>query len=156
MALVVLGFGSNLGNRQETIERAYRLVEQQLNAALTKSSFYETEPWGNTQQPTFINSVAYANTLINPEELLDSLLKIEETLGRKRTKKWGPRTIDIDFLFYNDLKINTPNLILPHPYIAERRFVLEPLAEILPDFIHPLSKLNISSLLNNLIQTSLR
>jgi 2-amino-4-hydroxy-6-hydroxymethyldihydropteridine diphosphokinase len=150
MHLVVLGFGSNLGNRQQTILSAYSLLEERLKTVLKKSSFYETEPWGNLNQPKFINSAAYLTTDKTPFDVLEVVLDIETYLGRVRKEKWGARIIDIDILFFGNRIINSNNLIIPHPYIQERRFVMQPLAEILPNYVHPVLNKDIKTLLMEL------
>jgi 2-amino-4-hydroxy-6-hydroxymethyldihydropteridine diphosphokinase len=107
---------------------------------LRLSSWYMTEPVGLEDPEWFINGVVLVESPLEPEPLLQSLLNIETALGRVRTVKWGPRIIDLDLLFYEQVILNKPGLILPHPLLEKRRFVLEPLAEIAPDFIHPVLK----------------
>lgn len=138
---IVLAFGSNLGDREEFILSAYRLLEEELGELIKKSSFIETSAWGFESDNSFINSVAEFETKKTPYEALEICNKIEKELGRQRNplhKGYQNRTIDIDILFYEDIVINTPNLKIPHPLIQERDFVLIPLKEIIPDFIHPL------------------
>ncbi len=138
MAEAALGLGSNLGDKAATIEQAIerlsRLPETRL---LRRSRLYRTEPWGDTDQDWFLNACALIETSLSPEDLLDYLLGIELVLGRTRekTRRWGPRGIDIDLLFYGDEVRASENLTLPHPHLFERAFVLIPLAEIADDKI---------------------
>ena len=133
-----LGLGSNLGNKQNYITKAIKLVSELENVEITKtSSMIITAPYGKTDQPDFLNCVIEIDTDLLPEELLRKCLDIENQLGRIRNEKWGPRTIDIDLLFYEDKIINTELLILPHPQLHKREFVLTSLNELCPDLIHP-------------------
>lgn len=129
--------GGNEGDRFLHMQQARTNIELICGQLLLVSSIYETAPWGKTDQPDFLNQVLLIDTKFSPEELLKSILSIEEKGGRKRTIKNAPRTIDIDILFYNDLILEKPGLTIPHPRIAIRKFVLEPLNEISPEFIHP-------------------
>ena len=112
-----------------------------------KSSLYETAAWGIQSQPDFLNMVLSVNTSLDPDDLLNAILKIETTLGRHRDMKWGPRIIDIDILFYENEIINKTALTIPHPFLHKRRFTLIPLAEIAPDYIHPVLNKTITELL---------
>ncbi|MBL7574872.1 dihydroneopterin aldolase / 2-amino-4-hydroxy-6-hydroxymethyldihydropteridine diphosphokinase [Peptoniphilus asaccharolyticus DSM 20463] len=132
-----LGLGSNLGDSLELLNMAYAKIEDNYTKIIKKSSVYTTPAWGLENQPDFKNSVIEIETTYSPQVLLKHLQKIEIDLGRERKIHWGPRTIDIDILFVEDQKIYQDNLIVPHPYIQEREFVLEPLCEIAPHFIHP-------------------
>jgi len=128
VTLVFVGLGSNLGDREAAIRRASALI-----GARRLSAIVETEPWGLEEQPPFLNAVAELDTELPPRALLDVLLEVERQLGRERVgPRWGPRTIDLDLLVYGDLTIDEPGLVVPHPYLKERRFVLEPLAELAP------------------------
>jgi 2-amino-4-hydroxy-6-hydroxymethyldihydropteridine diphosphokinase len=111
---------------------------------------YQTASWGNLDQPDFINQVIELKTSLSPADLLKAILKIENVLGRQRLKKWGSRTIDIDILLYEDQIVNTADLVIPHPYLSVRRFSLMPLSEIAPNLVHPISRKNITELLNEL------
>ena len=134
---VVLGLGSNLGDREAAIAGALaRLAGRGYHAART-SSLYLTEPVGGPPQGWFLNAVADGETALSPEALLAACLAVELELGRVREVANGPRTIDVDVLFYDGLVHPGPAPVLPHPRLAERRFVLEPLVEILPDLVHP-------------------
>ena len=146
---IVLGFGSNLGDREEYILSAYRLLEKELGELINKSSFIETPAWGFESDNSFINSVAEFETKKTPYEALEICNKIEKELGRQRNplhKGYQNRTIDIDILFYEDIVLDTPTLKIPHPLIAERDFVLNPLKEILPNLIHPILKKEIKDI----------
>ena len=144
---VYLSFGSNVGNRQANIETALKYM---LDAKLKMrkcSSVYETAPWGNTNQSAFLNTAGIFETDLSAKKLLDEILTIEKSMGRERTEKWQPRIIDIDILFFNNKIVNEKELIIPHPEMHKRKFVLVPLAEIAPDFIHPVLKKSIRHLL---------
>lgn len=145
--LLALGLGGNMGNRIYHITWAQQLISQQLGTIVRCSPLYQTAAWGNTDQPNFLNQVVILKTPFSPIQCLQKCLQIEKSMGRKREIKWGPRIIDIDILLYNNIKINTPNLQVPHPHLHERRFVLEPLCDVLPNFKHPYLKKNLSQLL---------
>ena len=149
MSTVFVGIGSNLGNRIENCANAVRKISDFATVSAI-SSIYETEPVGNEDQPNFINCAVKIETDLSPYDLLLSLQSIEDILGRERIQKWGPRIIDLDILFYNDLVIESDELIVPHPMAHLRRFVLEPLSEIAPDLIHPTLKVSVSKLLEGL------
>ena len=137
MTVAYIGLGANLGDREENIRAAIeRLAEL---GALLVSSFRETDPVGVTEQPRFVNAVAELETELGASALLGQLLEIEGELGRDRSReqRWGPRTIDLDLLLYGDEVIDEPGLTVPHPRLAERRFVLEPLHELAPDLALP-------------------
>lgn len=134
-----LGLGSNLGNKQNYITNAIKYISELENVEIKKtSSIITTKPYGKIDQPDFLNCVVELNTNILPEELLKKCLNIENQLGRSRKGKWGPRTIDIDMLFYEDKIMNTKLLVLPHPELHKREFVLISLSELCPDLIHPI------------------
>ena len=135
---VYLGLGSNMGNRQDNLDRALGLLSQRLRTGKV-SSIYDTEPIGNVNQPRFLNLVCQVYTRLAPRELLTLAKGIELKLGRALGKSSAPRPIDIDILFYGDLVIETPELVIPHPRLTERAFVLVPLNEIAPDLVHPVS-----------------
>jgi len=132
VSVVYLGLGSNIGNRKENIERTINALEDNGVAIETVSSIIETDPIGPSQNK-FLNAAAKATTTLSPENLLDTLKQIEKDLGRIKTIHHGPRTIDIDILFYDDIKINSKDLIIPHPEIFNRDFVMTPLKEIYPE-----------------------
>jgi len=130
---IYLGLGTNMGNKSANLNNALHLISTNIGPVLKKSSIVETEAWGKTDQPNFFNMVIQINTTLSPKQLLDKCQYIEKKLGRIRTEKWGPRVIDIDILYYHNEVVNEEKLIIPHPYIKERDFVLEPLNEILED-----------------------
>lgn len=136
--IVYLGLGSNLGDRTTNLRAAAAALSPQVTV-LRSSAVYETEPWGYQDQPAFLNQVLEAETALAPLDLLAHLKQIEITLGRAPSFRYGPRLIDLDILFYGDQVIELPGLTIPHPRLAERAFVLVPLAELAPNLIHPLS-----------------
>jgi 2-amino-4-hydroxy-6-hydroxymethyldihydropteridine diphosphokinase len=136
---VYLALGSNLGDRLSNLKQAIAALPPQMEVK-TKSSIYETMPWGYKDQPKFLNQVIKANTYLDPEPLLKHLKRLEVALGRKESFPNGPRLIDMDILFYNNLVLNSPSLVIPHPRLHERGFVLLPLREISPDLVHPVNK----------------
>ena len=140
--------GGNMGDRFANLELAIRYIEERIGKIVTKSSVYETAAWGLTEQAAFLNQVLLVSTIFSPQELLTTILEIENEMGRKRVEKMGPRIIDIDILFYNDEIINASNLIIPHPEIANRKFVLIPLSEIVPELVHPVLKKSIQELIS--------
>lgn len=135
---VFILLGTNLGKRVLNLKSAVNFINKDIGLVLLKSKIYETEPWGVTDQPNFLNQVLKINTNLSPQNCLKNCLEIENKMGRERLRKWGERLIDIDLLFYNDLKINTLDLVLPHPRLHERNFTLVPMEEIAADYIHPL------------------
>ncbi len=145
---VTLLLGSNLGNRKKTLRQACVLIEKRIGTLLLLSSYYESEPWGKTDQPDFLNQALMVETKLSPPAVLAEALSIERELGRIRNEKWGMRTIDIDLLYAETTIINSERLVIPHAGIAERRFVLEPLVEIIPHFIHPILNKNQKQLLD--------
>ena len=142
---VYLGLGSNIGNRQDNLDRALDLLSQRLRIGKV-SSIYDTEPIGNVNQPHFLNLACQAYTRLDPAGLLVLAKGIESKLGRAINKRNAPRPIDIDILFYGDLVMETPDLVIPHPKITGRAFVLIPMVEIVPDLIHPVSKKTVKAL----------
>jgi 2-amino-4-hydroxy-6-hydroxymethyldihydropteridine diphosphokinase len=138
VAKAYIGLGSNLGNRRANVEAALDCLNHPGETRVLRvSKLTETDPVGGPPQPRFLNGVAEIETELAPEALLEKLLAIEEKLGRVRREKWGPRVIDLDLLFYDDRVIDSPELKLPHPLIVQRTFVLQPLAELAPDLVHP-------------------
>ena len=144
---IFLLLGANLGLVQDNLEHAILLISQQIGQVVARSSFYKTSPWGNSQQPDFLNVALIVNTQLSALEVLSISQSIEKQLGRVRHEHWGARTMDIDLLFFGNNLIDLPNLQVPHPLLAQRRFVLIPLAEIAPDFVHPVLQLSIQTLL---------
>jgi len=154
MNSAILSLGTNIGNKLLNLSEALRLLRELPSGVLKISSVYETAPWGNPDQPSFYNQVLEIETLLDAEKLMKNILQIEEKMGRKRSKKWEPRIIDIDILFFNDEIIDRENLHIPHRHLHERRFILEPLHEILPEYFHPVLGNNIAQLLKSLADTS--
>ncbi len=150
MNQVGLALGSNVGDRKDFLEKAIQHLKEDLLEEAKVSSFYETEPWGETDQPAFLNAVIIGKTDWTPSAILNYTGILEKQLGRTPSRKWGPREIDIDLLFFNEQVIQAFNLQVPHPGMAERTFVLEPLAEICPEWIHPIYKVNVAELLQRL------
>lgn len=139
--------GSNLGNRMTYLKAAICVIEQQCGPLKKASSIYETEAWGVEQQPPYLNQVIAINTALLPECLMQTLLHIEQQLGRTRTIRYAERIIDLDVLLINDCIIQTPLLTVPHPAMQQRKFVLLPLQEIAPDIKHPVTHLTITEML---------
>lgn len=133
---VFIGIGANIGPVRENFAKALKNIEK-CGRVVSVSSLYESDPVGPQDQPKFTNAVVKVKTELSPFELLDCLKAIEREMGRKKTKRWGPRVIDLDIIFYGNLVISTDSLVIPHPRAHERRFVLEPLLEIEPDAWHP-------------------
>jgi len=146
MINVFLLLGSNLGNRQGYLQKAIDLIETELGTVAKKSSIYETEAWGKTDEPNYLNQVVQVNTMLSARQVLDNILQIETQMGRVREEKWGSRIIDIDILFYGQGIINESGLIVPHPELHNRRFTLEPLSEIAANLEHPILKKSIFQL----------
>ena len=140
--------GSNLGNSEEILEKAMMAIESQIGKIILRSKYYETAPWGVVNQPNYLNIAIAVDTLLQPADLLKQTQNIEEILGRVRKEKWGARLIDIDIIFYGNKIVEKPDLIIPHPLMQERNFVLVPLQEIAPDFVHPVFKKSIQVLYN--------
>jgi 2-amino-4-hydroxy-6-hydroxymethyldihydropteridine diphosphokinase len=137
--IVYLALGTNLGDRLANLKQAISALTPQLEVK-AKSQVYETPPWGVEEQPKFLNQVIKANTYLDPEPLLKHLKRLEVALGRQESFPNGPRLIDMDILFYDDLVVDKPSLVIPHPRLHERGFVLLPLMEIAPNLVHPVSK----------------
>lgn len=147
MHLVFIALGSNLGDRAANLQAAIEALEPEVHT-LKCSPVYETPPWGYSDQPQFLNQVVEAETDLSPVALLECMKKIEVQLGRQETFRFGPRLIDLDIIFYDREVIDYPPLIIPHPRLAERGFVLMPLADLAPDFRHPILGDSVSDLLS--------
>lgn len=153
--IVYLALGSNMGNRLSNLKAAVLNLTPQMTVK-QKSSVYETPPWGFTEQDAFLNQVVKVTTYLEPEALLRHLKRMETALGRVPNFQNGPRVIDIDILFFDIMIINTPPLVVPHPRLHERAFVLVPLAEIEPDFIHPILQRPINKILEDVDRSEIK
>ncbi len=151
MTKAFIGFGSNLGEREHLIRSAAEGLDLLPQTKLARiSSLYDTEPVGDLEQPDYLNAAALVMTELEPERLLWNLLLIESKLGRRRRRRWGPRPIDLDLLFYGQAVIDQSGLVVPHPEAHKRAFVLVPMSELAPDFVHPVLGVSITELLKGL------
>lgn len=147
MPKLYLLLGGNLGDRLRYLQQARKKLAARLGLVTRSSSIYETAAWGNTHQPTFLNQVLEVETELPPEQVLQEINSIEQELGRVRHEHWGSRVIDIDILFYSVLVLQTQRLTVPHPQLHNRRFTLQPLAELVPELLHPVLNKTIAELL---------
>ncbi|MHB8061868.1 MAG: 2-amino-4-hydroxy-6-hydroxymethyldihydropteridine diphosphokinase [Ruminiclostridium sp.] len=146
-----IGIGSNIGKREENLDRALEMLNLAKEVEVTAiSSYINTAPVGYTAQPDFLNAAVEVSTTLTPQKLLEVCQHIEKVLKRERSIRWGPRTIDLDILLYGDLIINEENLIIPHPRMIAREFVLKPLNEIAPQAFHPILKQVVSDIYKDL------
>jgi 2-amino-4-hydroxy-6-hydroxymethyldihydropteridine diphosphokinase len=143
---VYLSLGTNIGNRAENLKQAISSLPPQMTVK-KKSKVYETPPWGYTEQEPFLNQAVKTTTYLDPEPLLKHLKRLEIALGRKATFRYGPRLIDLDILFFDDLVLDTPSLTVPHPHVHERGFVLMPMMDIAPDHMHPITMRSIREMI---------
>ncbi|MDA8886034.1 2-amino-4-hydroxy-6-hydroxymethyldihydropteridine diphosphokinase [Bacteroidia bacterium] len=143
---LVLSLGSNLGNRYAYLKQAKAKIEQALNVTCIESQYYETPPWGEKNQAKFLNTVFTLETDVNLSGVFHLLQNIELQLNRTKTKKWGPRTIDIDILFFGNDIVKDEDLTIPHPQMHNRAFVMIPLVNLLPNFVHPVFQKTITKL----------
>ncbi len=155
MTLAYLGLGTNLGDRWKNLEEAIKAISLKMNV-LQRSSVYETKAWGYTNQPDFLNQVIEVNTDLTPLQLLNFVKRTETELGRVENFRYGPRLIDIDILFYGTVIRNTTRVQIPHPRLHERAFVLVPMAEMEPDFVHPVLQKTVAELLKNVDASEIR
>lgn len=151
---IFVGMGSNLGDRPANLQQALQLLQQEGIILSGCSPLYETPSWGKENEPAYLNAVVQLQTSLSPEALLELLLKTENKLGRDRPYRWAPRTLDLDLLYFHQEIRNTDQLTLPHPRIEERKFVLQPLCDLSPGFLHPVSLKNQESLLQECPDTS--
>lgn len=152
---IFLGLGTNLGERDENLQRAVDGLAAEM-AVTAVSPVYETPPWGITDQPDFFNICVAGQTTQPPHDLLAFIKQLEQELGREPTYRWGPRLIDIDLLFYDDKTIDDGPLTVPHPRLHERAFVLAPLADIAPDFVHPVRHQTVAEMLSQVDDSGVR
>jgi 2-amino-4-hydroxy-6-hydroxymethyldihydropteridine diphosphokinase len=147
---VYLLTGSNLGDRGLYLQKAIEYIWRDIAPVIKTSSIFKTQSWGKTDAPDYLNQVIFLQTDMPARTILNKILNIETELGRKREEKWGPRTIDIDILFYGSAIINEEGLHIPHPELHKRRFTLEPLNELIPNFFHPVFNKTMLQLKNEL------
>ncbi len=157
--IAYLLLGTNLGDKAQNLHKATQLLSGQAGQIIKSSAIYETLPWGVSNQPPYWNQVLQLQTQLSPQDVLTVIHTIEKELGRERRIRWESRLIDIDIIYFNNLVLETESLTIPHPQLANRRFVLVPLTEIAPDFVHPLLQLSNQQLLDacpdNLLVTKL-
>jgi 2-amino-4-hydroxy-6-hydroxymethyldihydropteridine diphosphokinase len=151
---IYLLLGSNLGDSAAHLANARQLLQSACGPLLNASALYRTAAWGVTDQPDFLNQALLINTALQPQALLQTVLRIEQEIGRVRLQKWGARTIDIDIIFYDSLVVRSPSLIIPHPELQNRRFALTPLAEIAGEYLHPILNKTVHELLLSCPDTS--
>ncbi len=153
--IVYLALGSNMGSRLANLKAAISNLTPQMSVK-KKSSIYETPPWGFIDQAAFLNQVVKVETYLKPEALLSHLKRLEMALGRVPSFENGPRLIDIDILFFDDVVMDTPPLVIPHPRLHERAFVLVPLADLAPDLVHPVLHKSVSELLDGVDRSEIK
>ncbi len=146
MEQIFLGLGTNVNPKEAYLLEAKAYIEEEIGPIIKVSSLYETAAWGKTDQSDFMNQVIKVQSQLSPIALLDTVLAIEKKMGRVRIEKWAERIIDIDLLLYGQEMIQEARLVVPHPFISVRNFVLAPLVEIAPDFIHPVAQVSIAAL----------
>lgn len=151
---IYLLLGSNLGDNAAHLANARQLIQSACGPLLKASALYRTAAWGVTDQPDFLNQALLIQSALTPQALLQTILLIEQDIGRVRLQKWGARTIDIDIIFFDSLVVNSPELSIPHPEVQNRRFVLTPLAEIAGNVLHPVLKKTVNELLLTCPDTS--
>lgn len=150
MHQVFLSIGGNLGNKRANFDKVYTHIQNELGCIVLRSSVYETPPWGFDSEDSFWNQVLCIETLLNPSEILEKIKNIDAAYGRKRNSEgYSSREMDVDILYFEDKIIETENLTIPHPLLHKRLFVVVPLAEIAPDWVHPVLKLTSVDMLNN-------
>lgn len=147
MNKVFLLIGGNMGDRLQNLHQAISLLSAAVGPVIQQSAVYETAAWGKTDQPAFLNQALLLSSRLSAQELIVTVLSVEEQMGRHRTEKFGPRVIDIDIMFYNEDVINEPHLTIPHPQMQNRRFALVPLNELAPQMVHPVLNKTLEELL---------
>ena len=156
MHQVFLGIGGNTGNKQDNFDKVYTFIKNELGDIIKHSSVYETPPWGFESEENFWNQVIIIETEFSPEKLLENIAEIENWFGRERVSgKYTSREMDIDILYFNELILKTETLTIPHPQIANRVFVLVPLAEIAPEYVHPQLQMTSLKMLKNCPDSSI-
>lgn len=151
--LVVLLIGGNMGNRLLYLTDAVAQLKKRFTL-IKKSGIYETEAWGGNSSGNYLNQALLMQTEASSDRVLESIQEVEHSLDRKRERRWGNRTMDIDIIYYDDVDLETPHLTIPHPYLQERKFVLFPLVEIIPEYVHPILKVTQVELLARVSDTS--
>lgn len=144
---LLIGLGSNQGNRTANLALAHRLLSRNVGIVSKESPVYQTEPWGVADQAAYYNQVLWIKTVFSLEDAFRKCQIIEQKMGRQREEQWGPRIIDVDVLYYNQEQVHTEALTVPHRHLHERRFVLQPLSDIAPDYQHPVFQKNTTELL---------
>lgn len=147
--IAFLGLGTNVGDKKKNLKEAIEKLQEKISN-IQVSKFYETEPWGYKNQDKFLNAAIRGTTFLSPSDLLKLIKFIEKEVGRVERFKWGPREIDIDILFYDDLIYKNNSLTIPHPFLQERGFVLKPLVDLDPNFVHPIFKKTVRQLYEKL------
>lgn len=147
MNTAILLIGSNIGDRLQFLQQAAVLIGLKAGRIVKESSLYETAPWGAVEQPDYLNQALLIESPLQASALLETTLRVEQQMGRVRRQKWGARVIDIDLIFFNQEVITLPQLKVPHPQMQNRRFVLTPLQEIVPQWVHPILQLTVEQLL---------
>ncbi len=150
---IYLIIGGNMGNTMEYFSTCYALLEKHLGVIVTQSKIYETKPWGTIEQNNFLNQVLYISTDKNINSCMHTILQIEKDMGRTRSIKWDARIIDIDILYFNNDIVHTAFITVPHKHLHERKFVLVPLCDIAPNFLHPILKKTTQELLQQCTDT---
>ncbi len=151
MHRAIIAIGTNLGDKEENIKKAIEMMKQRGIRIVKSAGVYRTKPYGYTNQPDFLNSAAEIETMLSPEELIETLLSIEKDMGRVRKVHWGPRIIDLDIIFFDNLTVDKENLKIPHPDMQNRLFVLKPVSEIAPCRVHPIFCKTVKTLLEELL-----
>jgi 2-amino-4-hydroxy-6-hydroxymethyldihydropteridine diphosphokinase len=153
---VIIAIGSNLGNRLNYIQNAWIKLQKSFDSEILIAPVYESSPWGLTQQPRYLNTVVSIQSDMSPQEILKQCMKIELENGRERITKWGSRTLDLDIILIDQLMIQKSDLIIPHPHLESRAFVLQPIIDLFPDLKHPKSQIPLKNYLSSLELNTLK